>query len=246
MVPPPGENLCSLSSCRRAPKWTIRARTFGDSQAMRPVQETPGPGAYRYTASPRGKRISSYGFSRASTGRDCGGSLQRPMSAASARHEMPGPGHYKTSSNQTRPKSPNHVFGSALRGDAKEDAYKANNVPGPGTYNYDDKITRFMKPVYSALPRRPRSACTNTPGPGAYYPNVGSPLATPPNWRLSSEGHGKHFDASEDVPGPGSYTPVAPAQGGPMWTMRARYPESRSNELAPGPGSFCGPLTQFE
>lgn len=254
----PGPGLSRLSQNRSSPKWSFRARTFGNEGAYEHRKDNPGPGAYNTDSSAnRHKTPASYGFGSSHTGRGMNAGRSQSANPAGRPASAPGPGQYKHENMKfaTKNASPNYGFGKsaregggALSSIGREGIEGVLASPGPGAYNGDSAATRHAQPTYTACPRRPQSAGHVTPGPGSYAATRAKPgLPDSPKWRFGTSPRGR--DVERDIPGPGNYNMKTNmgGEGSPKFTMRAKRENFMNrDEGTPGPGAHGGPFTQFE
>lgn len=93
-------------------------------------------------------------------------------------------------------------------GNSKRVIVKANDTPGPGTY--DTRSKSFHGPKYTAPGRKPDpndpERFKNTPGPAAYNPSVTySSSIKKSTFGYSMPGRSKSALRKSNEPGPGAY-----------------------------------------
>lgn len=180
---------------------------------------TPGPGAYAPAAA---KWPTSPGYS-------CGKGNRLSL----GKSESPGPGTYNCRSFLV---TVGGKIGKSSR-TALDSAEKMSKTPGPGSYLTPSKIVEG--PRFSMTNRRPSSAKSVNPGPGAYRVdfNWTTTKENSPCYRIGSAGRSTITNLSSG-PGPGRYS-VESLLNGPKWafgTSGRNYSGSRNQ--SPGPGSY--------
>jgi len=232
------------------PKYAFGTAGRDELNAM--SRTLPGPGAYD------NKGI----FESPSKGATIGS--RRPDSAMFTSGRYPGPGAY-TPSLSDKKGSPAFRIGSASR-DTRERAgapgpgayepqnlrgkqnvrigtsvrdplNRSGNTPGPGSYDYSQKVGAGG-PKYIMNPRRDDNAANTryVPGPGAYSPEVGVTRDRNGGVRIGTSNRNNLYDTKAN-PGPGQYD-TRGRIGGPKFGFGS---ESRGKDYksgTPGPGAY--------
>lgn len=222
-----GPLITHLSTCHRAPKWSLPGKAR-DTQASR-TAGIPGPGAYT-SSSPevnKYRRSPHFGFGTS------------PRAENSDRLGVPGPGQYNTD-DATGANSLKAGFGTSTRMPLRNPG-----SPGPGAYEMGTTLGQGT-PKYSSARRTNQvaSGAGNTPGPGAYQPSFESSsnkARTSPRWGFgtSPRDNGK----GDGVPGPGTYMEGG-SLAGPKYSMGSKGEQKKQNGY-PGPGAYGAAYTQF-
>jgi hypothetical protein len=184
--------------------------------AMFTAGRAPGPGAYNPTLSDK-KGAPAYRIGSAS--RD-----------TRERAGPPGPGSYDPQGVRAKQ---NVKIGTSVR----EPMNRSGNTPGPGTYDYSQKVGEG--PKYVMNPRRDDSGFTNTkyvPGPGAYSPNTGLVRDSNTGVRIGTSNRNDLYDAKPN-PGPGQYD-VRGRLAGPKWGFGSDARGRDYKSAYPGPGAY--------
>eukprot|EP00928_Gymnodinium_smaydae_P006095 TRINITY_DN12124_c0_g1_i2.p1 TRINITY_DN12124_c0_g1~~TRINITY_DN12124_c0_g1_i2.p1 ORF type:complete len:263 (-),score=15.26 TRINITY_DN12124_c0_g1_i2:68-754(-) len=225
---PVGTLMTKLSQNKTAPKWTIGAKSAGQSRPS-----TPGPGQYAAASRRAGdKRTPAYGF----------GTSSRDLNRAAT---APGPGTYQPE-DKAKLAAPRIGFGTGARDKVGGGTFTAI-APGPGAYSPNFAATRSSAAKYTATPRRDSlrgqpPQCT--PGPGAYTPKTRVETRNSPQYGFGTSTRTRvcHYH----TPGPGAYSADLGLckEGSPKYTIRSRPDGQAEDYLSsnPGPG---GQVTQF-
>uniref|UniRef100_A0A4W4E1I5 Outer dense fiber of sperm tails 3-like 2b n=1 Tax=Electrophorus electricus TaxID=8005 RepID=A0A4W4E1I5_ELEEL len=177
---------------------------------------------------------------------------ERTKPIITGREKGPGPGRYTLPStigfighDFTKATSPAYSF----HGRMSNTMYCVDSSPGP-RYHIDSKVTRFGKngsPAYSILGRT-SELIFQTPGPGAYTPEIASLCSTYRRPPSHSMGYRTPYRPLDTVPAPNKYTLPAlmgsnmrtkPASASYTISGRTKsgsYAEDLSN--TPGPGRY--------
>lgn len=218
--------LTNLSSCKNAPKWSMRGRSAVKEGGL--GAKGPGPGSYGVTKpeKTRGPRAPAANF---------GTALRDPSDAAL--RQLPGPGQYTPAT--TVGKTPQFGFGTSLRGGpAGPGGNSAAQQPGPGAYDVRKDIGG-RAPAFSSRYESQKGRSL-TPGPGQYATNL---MGDHPGPRFGF-GTSERPDPSRisKGPGPGTYMQgnsigqtSATCKSVPKYSLKPRRNQHSHDHQTPGP-----------
>jgi len=244
MTLPAGPLCTSLSSIKKAPKWTLQGRAEDHNSAKR-AASVPGPGTYGNPAYQNSGR-----YSRAPAA--LFGASQRDAELGMSFNVKPGVGTYNPNhwSSSTLPNCPRSVFPKSSRDDHQSVfASSRARTPGPGAYTHKPELSAVSAPLTSRG-KDPSFSRPNTPGPGQYTTprELGGPA-----WKMGSSSRPSigETGSRKQSPGPGTYaltssfTKAHPViSSPPHYSMVPRRP-SLKKQNTPGPGAHGGAFTTF-
>mmetsp|Transcript_7575 Transcript_7575/g.18253 ORF Transcript_7575/g.18253 Transcript_7575/m.18253 type:complete len:243 (+) Transcript_7575:311-1039(+) len=240
MATVPAGPLCtSLSSIKKAPKWTLGGREEDKAVAKR-NRLGPGPGAYvcqNLSVDARHSRPPSAVFS-----------VEKRDAFANQAGKRPSVGTYTPNfwSSSTMPIAGRALFSKSSRDDAGSmtGSTRRAQTPGPGSYSIKPAFSDISASMYGRAKDLKRPT---TPGPGAY--SISRDL-TGPAWKLPMSA--RPTPRRSESPGPGQYlNPTAIGKdhpsimSTPRFSMVPRRSDRGGRALSPGPGAHGGAFTTF-
>lgn len=225
--------LTSSSTCKTAPKWSMRGRA-GGKDGMGGSNKVPGPGTYALMAPEKTR------YARAPQAQ-FGTSLRDGVGIGGK--AMPGPGQYTANFKANLEQTPKWGFGTSLRGG--EGSTGRSRTPGPGAY---DTRTDLGGTKVSMTARNMGILNRSlTPGPGTYGSNFNN-LETAPRFGFGTSLR-PDLSRPSKVPGPGTYAEsnsmgqqCVTTSSPPKYSMKPRRNPVTHGNTTPGP-SFI--FTQF-
>ena len=217
--PGPGAYTVRNSSSRHtsAPKFS-----FGGKKSMSLNNTGPGPGSYE-VKSVVGREGSKHTITP-----------RRPMSAKVGKNRDPGPGAYNVTTTNTGPK---YRIGTAPKCQLLKEFVK---VPGPGTYNPDDKTKSIHRDAphwkMGTASKGTGGVTERTPGPGSY--NIKERIGEGPSYAIRPKT--AVTSSTKGSPGPGQYNPQINDKRPPTAVMgrEIRGSDFSTSRHVPGPGAY--------
>ncbi|EGR31757.1 hypothetical protein IMG5_102570 [Ichthyophthirius multifiliis] len=253
-VPGPGTYNPNKSSCQSPPQYSM-----GMKYNHLDGRFQPGPGAYNHKSTVLGVPSMKFPKSQRGTLNQSTNNLGpgpgnytnvRPQSASplygfgtSQRNGLyqskytPGPGQYELKSAIDLNKGVTMI---SRRGNIAQN--EAAKVPGPGTYNPQNK-NKLKQPAFK-IGTQTRDSIDQqfgkTPGPGAYSPRIEANRISSPHYGLGTDTR-KPLNQCQENPGPGSYEVRPKTAEGPKLSFKGVQgidAIEREKQKVPGPGSY--------